>query len=79
MSLLYFLCNKRQVFYKTIVSLFSVTAVYRQNRKGFSQCTKHLGTVVQSQPPLPPPGLLFFPQYTIIVILFKSECLGLDF
>ena len=79
MSLLYFPCNKRQVLYKTIVSLFSVTAVYRQNRKGFSQRTKHLGTVVQWQPPLPPTGVSFFPQYTIIVILFKSECLGLDF
>lgn len=60
MSLLFFPYNNRLVFYNTIVSLLSVKAESTgKNRTSFSRRTMHLGTVVQEQPPLPPPRLYF--------------------
>lgn len=70
--------NNRLVFYNTIVLLLSVKAVYRQKQKrllwvynaSWHRCPT-------ANPCLIP--LALFPQYTIRVILFKSECLGLGF
>ena len=68
MSLLFFIVLRTKGY-------FSITPLYhyyqllqqstgkkkkkKKKRKGFSRSTKHLGSVVQQQPPLPHPSLYF--------------------